>query len=433
MYTHVMFDLDGTLLNTIDDLANAGNWVCTQRGWPTHTVEAYKTKVGNGIPKLVERFAPQGTSQQELEEALAQFMDYYGQHKEDLTAPYWGMAQVLDALKQAGVGIGVLTNKAHSLAGAVMERYYPGVFTHIQGALPHQPTKPDPTLLYALMEQMGAKAETTLFVGDSNVDIRTGKNGRLDTCGVLWGFRDREELLENADMAVNHVKRSGKNGIEIFDTILRENLVQDDETDHRNIYRGYESTIYALTAAIDVKDHYTFSHSNNVAYYATSLAKELSLNSDMVEIIRQAALLHDVGKIGIPEAILNKAGKLTEEEYEIIKGHVEASIGIIRHLPSLDYVIPAVIGHHERYDGRGYPRRTVGENIPLSARILCIADSFDAMTTKRSYKDVIPKERALQILEEEAGKQFDPKLVPVFVCGMQEGRIQMANEAGERK
>ena len=97
MYTHVIFDLDGTLLNTIDDLANAGNWVCAQRGWPTHTVEAYKTKVGNGIPKLVERFAPHGTSQQELEEALAQFMDYYGAHKEDLTAPYWGMAQELDA------------------------------------------------------------------------------------------------------------------------------------------------------------------------------------------------------------------------------------------------------------------------------------------------------------------------------------------------
>lgn len=247
-----------------------------------------------------------------------------------------------------------------------------------------------------------------------------------------YAAKSVEELLENADMAVNHVKRTGKNGIEIFDTVLRENLIEDVE-DHKNIYKGYESTIYALTAAIDVKDHYTFSHSNNVAHYATSLAKELKLNSDMVEIIRQAALLHDVGKIGIPEAILNKAGKLTEEEYEIIKGHVEASIGIIRHLPSLDYVIPAVIGHHERYDGRGYPRRTVGENIPLSARILCIADSFDAMTTKRSYKDVIPKERALQILEEEAGKQFDPKLVPVFVCGMQEGRIQMANEAGERK
>lgn len=245
-----------------------------------------------------------------------------------------------------------------------------------------------------------------------------------------YAAKTAKELLDNADMAVNHVKHTGKNGIEIFDTILRENIVHDDMTDHKNIYREYESTIYALTAAIDVKDHYTFSHSNNVAYYATSLAREMNLNQDVVEIIRQAALLHDVGKIGIPEAILNKEGKLTEEEYEIIKGHVEASIGIIRYLPSLDYVIPAVIGHHERYDGNGYPRRISGENIPLSARILCIADSFDAMTTKRCYKEIIPKERALQILEEEAGRQFDPELVPVFIRGMTEGRIQLAGERG---
>lgn len=243
-----------------------------------------------------------------------------------------------------------------------------------------------------------------------------------------YAAKTAKELLENADMAVNHVKHTGKNGIEIFDTVLRENSIQEDMTDHKNIYKEYESTIYALTAAIDVKDHYTFSHSNNVAYYATSLAREMNLNQDVVEIIRQAALLHDVGKIGIPEAILNKEGKLTEEEYEIIKGHVEASIGIIRYLPSLDYVIPAVIGHHERFDGNGYPRRIAGENIPLSARILCIADSFDAMTTKRCYKEIIPKERALRILQEEAGRQFDPELVPVFIRGMEEGRIQLAGE-----
>lgn len=248
-----------------------------------------------------------------------------------------------------------------------------------------------------------------------------------------YAAKTAKELLENADMAVNHVKHTGKNGIEIFDTVLRENSIQEDMTDHKNIYKEYESTIYALTAAIDVKDHYTFSHSNNVAYYATSLAREMNLNQDVVEIIRQAALLHDVGKIGIPEAILNKEGKLTEEEYEIIKGHVEASIGIIRYLPSLDYVIPAVIGHHERFDGNGYPRRIAGENIPLSARILCIADSFDAMTTKRCYKEIIPKERALRILQEEAGRQFDPELVPVFIRGMEEGRIQLAGEkAGEK-
>ena len=108
---------------------------------------------------------------------------------------------------------------------------------------------------------------------------------------------------------------------------------------------------------------------------------------------------------------MNKPGRLTDEEYEIIKGHVEASIDIIRHLPSLDYVIPAVIGHHERYDGRGYPRRIAGEDIPATARVLCIADSFDAMTSKRCYKKAFPMEKARRILLEEAGRQFDPNMV----------------------
>ena len=121
-----------------------------------------------------------------------------------------------------------------------------------------------------------------------------------------YAAKTPKELLDNADMAVNHVKRTGKNGIEIFDTILRESTAQEDVTDHRNIYREYESTIYALTAAIDVKDHYTFSHSNNVAYYATSLAKEMNLNSDMVEIIRQAALLHYIRKIESSGGSLDK-------------------------------------------------------------------------------------------------------------------------------
>ena len=109
-----------------------------------------------------------------------------------------------------------------------------------------------------------------------------------------------------------------------------------------------------------------------------------------------------------------------------MKTHVENSIGIIRHLPSLDYVIPAVIGHHERYDGKGYPRRIAGEDIPLMARILCIADSFDAMISVRSYKASMPVERAFAILEEEAGKQFDPKLVPVFINLVKSGTIKIA-------
>ncbi|MDM8238808.1 HAD family hydrolase [Pseudoflavonifractor phocaeensis] len=204
MYKHVIFDLDGTLLNTIDDLADTGNHVCTLHGWPTHTVDAFKLMVGNGIPKLVERFAPQGTSQEMLDQAYQEFMDWYGVHKEDKTAPYAGMPEVAKALREAGVSIAVLSNKADVMAGPVVEHYYPGIFPVVQGALPGLPTKPDPTLLYKLMERLGATQEDTLFVGDSNVDIRTAKNGGLTGCGVLWGFRSREELeAAGADVIVS--------------------------------------------------------------------------------------------------------------------------------------------------------------------------------------------------------------------------------------
>ena len=153
-----------------------------------------------------------------------------------------------------------------------------------------------------------------------------------------------------------------------------------------------------------------------------------------MEIIRQAALLHDVGKIGIPEDILSKPTRLTAAEYEIMQGHVEASISIIRHLPSLDYVIPAVLGHHERYDGQGYPRKISGEDIPSTARVLCIADSFDAITSRRCYKDASSLERAKKILQEEAGKQFDPSMVKVFVQCLEDGRIsQIQGEYEEWK
>lgn len=215
MYKHVIFDLDGTLLNTIDDLADTGNHVCTLHGWPTHTVAEFKLMVGNGIPKLVERFAPQGTSQEELDQAFQEFMDWYGIHKEDKTAPYAGMPEVAKALREAGLSIAVLSNKADVMAGPVVEHYYPGIFPVVQGALPGLPTKPDPTLLHKLMDRLGATQEDTLFVGDSNVDIRTAKNGGLTGCGVLWGFRSREELeAAGADVIVSTPQ-------ELLDLILK--------------------------------------------------------------------------------------------------------------------------------------------------------------------------------------------------------------------
>ena len=204
MDTHIIFDLDGTLLNTIDDLADAGNHVCAAHGWPTHTVDEFKRMVGRGIPNLVRRFTPDGLGEEELAGALAEFSAYYADHKEDKTAPYPGVPALLDALKGAGIRLAVLSNKAHALAGPVVEHYFPGVFDCVQGALPDAPLKPDPTLLRALMDQMEAKPDTTLFVGDSDVDVLTGKNGGLTVCGVLWGFREREELKDaGADWIVH--------------------------------------------------------------------------------------------------------------------------------------------------------------------------------------------------------------------------------------
>ena len=225
------------------------------------------------------------------------------------------------------------------------------------------------------------------------------------------------ELINDAELAIYHVKRSGKDSIRISTgQIVKRNENPDDEVEHKaEIYSEYAAMIHALTAAIDTKDHYTYSHSNNVCYYATELAYGLNMDKDSIEIIKEAALLHDIGKIGVDEKILNKTGRLTDEERQIMQTHVENSVAIIKHIPSLTYVIPAVIGHHERYDGNGYPRRVRGQDIPLFARILCIADSFDAMLSKRSYKETRPLEFALQEIENNAGTQFDPELAAIFV------------------
>ena len=226
------------------------------------------------------------------------------------------------------------------------------------------------------------------------------------------------QLLTYANMAVFKVKQHGKNDIGIYNE-------KDSKQKENSGAEELLPTIYALTAAIDAKDHYTFNHSRCVSEYASQLAFYAGLGEDMVEIIRQAGLLHDIGKIGIPDAILTKTDKLTNDEYAIMKQHVERSIDMIRHLPALDYVIPAVLGHHERFDGRGYPRGIIGADIPVSARCLTIADAFDAMISKRSYKNKMKLEDALGEIERNLGTQFDPELGRLFIELINDGRIQV--------
>ena len=195
MFHYVIFDLDGTLLNTLDDLADAGNEICRQNGWPVHPTEAYKRMVGNGIPRLVERFSPpECRAPEQLADTLARFRDYYSAHSADRTAPYPGIPALLERLNAAGVYTGVFTNKADEIAVPLLERYFGRVFTAARGSLPGVPVKPDPAGLFDLMALMRADPAQTLFVGDSDVDILTGHNAGLPAAGVLWGFRSAEEL-----------------------------------------------------------------------------------------------------------------------------------------------------------------------------------------------------------------------------------------------
>lgn len=255
-------------------------------------------------------------------------------------------------------------------------------------------------------------------------------------CVAPYAASSAKELMDNADLAAYNAKQGGKDRIVVFReaSAVPQKLAERTESIVDSIERGGGENsrnalamISALTAAIDAKDHYTYAHSKNVARYAANLAVAAGLNDDQVRTIYAAGLLHDIGKISIPEEILNKTGKLTDDEYRQMKDHVNNSIEMIRHLPEMDYLTPAVLGHHERWDGRGYPRGIAGEEIPISARCLAIADVFDAMTTDRPYRSGMPLDYALQQIREGAGTQFDPQLAPIFIQLVQ-GRELVLNE-----
>lgn len=223
-----------------------------------------------------------------------------------------------------------------------------------------------------------------------------------------------EELITKADKAVLQGKQSGRNKIIMYYENNAQNNTENSEVQNK-IKDAFVASIYALAATIDAKDHYTYGHSNNVSVLSEALARKAGFDDQKIEIVRNAGLLHDIGKVGIPESVLSKPGFLTAEEYEMMKGHVVQSINIIKHIPNLIDTVPVVISHHERYDGKGYPRGINGENIPVLGRIICIADAFDAMTTDRPYRKGLTLEQAVYELKKNAGTQFDPTLVDLFI------------------
>jgi len=174
-----------------------------------------------------------------------------------------------------------------------------------------------------------------------------------------------------------------------------------------------------LIFAVDTKDRYTKQHSEDVARYGVFLAERLGLAPEVIATIRVAGLLHDIGKIGIPDQILRKPGSLTAEEYAIVKQHVALGDLIVRDLPDVDVIRAGVRHHHERWDGDGYLDRLAGEEIPLVARILAVGDAFSAMTTTRPYRKALGTDEALRRLEDAAGSQLEERLVALFVSGIE--------------
>lgn len=172
--------------------------------------------------------------------------------------------------------------------------------------------------------------------------------------------------------------------------------------------------VRALVSAVDQKDQYTCGHSLRVGYYATMLGRLLCLPEVELQMLQWSALLHDVGKIGIRDEVLNKKGKLTPEEFDHIKEHPSRSHQVVQQVPQLKDALDGVLYHHERFDGSGYPAGLKGEEIPLQARIIQVADVFDALTSSRSYRPAYDWKKALDILAADAGTNVDPRLQPVF-------------------
>ncbi len=221
--------------------------------------------------------------------------------------------------------------------------------------------------------------------------------------------KNKDELIYQADMALYHAKNLTKDSVHFYQDVIlqiRKNISSDNQQ-LIGIFKGLLSTISA-------KDKYTHGHCERVSQYAVLIGEAMNLNLKEITVLQYSGLLHDIGKIEMPKTILNKIGGLTPDEYDSIQMHPVFSANILEPLAEMSQLIEHVRHHHERFDGKGYPDGLAGEDISLGARILCVADSFDAMLSERPYSKSMAPEEAISELEKCSGTHFDPKIVNIF-------------------
>lgn len=259
---------------------------------------------------------------------------------------------------------------------------------------------------YVVAERIRERIEQKFRFGHASITASLGI-ASWPTDGVT-----KEQILASADKALYAAKETGRNRTCAPADVKKQGLVTiGAETETQRIAI---SMIFALAATVDAKDHYTYGHSRKVSQFAVAMAEAMDLPKEKITIIRNAGLLHDIGKIGIPDSILNKEGTLNEQEWRQIKTHPELGVEILRYVAELSNSLPIILNHHEHYDGSGYPSGVTGDKIPLEARLLAIADAYDAMTSLRPYHNQRSTQDAIAELKRCAGTNFDPELVEIF-------------------
>ncbi len=229
---------------------------------------------------------------------------------------------------------------------------------------------------------------------------------------------DKDDILNAVERGLEKKRNNDNMRAEKEELLSRTiNLEGQISKARESITMSYKGTVKALILTIDAKDHYTFSHSEHVSRLSSLIADVLDVPRKVKKRLELAASMHDIGKIGVDETILKKNGRLTPEEFQEIKKHPEIGATIVKQVPFLEDAIPVILYHHERYDGKGYPERITGEDIPLTARIVMVADAIDSMLHARPYRNSLPMTRVLYELESNAGTQFDPTIVDIILKG----------------
>ena len=229
--------------------------------------------------------------------------------------------------------------------------------------------------------------------------------------------KKRQSNLLNFDKSKRRSKSHGSTKNSVTNMAMR---IDELKSEKQNICEMAAKTILK---ALDTRDNYTFNHSLRVCHYSLILGQELKLSDSDLYDLQLSALFHDIGKVGTPDAVLNKPTRLSDTEFNIMKKHPQQSYEILKGFTEFERVAKSVLHHHERYDGRGYPSRFKGEEIPLFSRIILIADTFDAMISDRVYRKGLPEETALNELIEFSGSQFDHGLVKRFIQGMRKNEL----------